>query len=343
MAKLRLLVIAQAVDLQNPVLGFFHRWIEELAKYCEGQLTVICLEKGEHHLPESAKVLSLGKETGRSRFKYLWQFYKYIWQERKNYDAVLVHMNQEYVLLGWKLWWLLGKKIYLWRNHHAGNWSTDLVASFCTKVFCTSKFSYTAKYRKTVLMPVGIDTALFQPDPSVQKIPNYILFLARMSPVKKPDVLIEALKILKRENVNFIANFYGDAPPQDQAYYQSLKNNSSNQIAFHPGIPNRQTVKIYNAHEILVNLSSSGMYDKTIFEAAAAGALPLASNENLRGAIDERLLFKEGKIDDLVAKLKILLSLPASETTSLQHQVRDYVLSRHSLSLLGQKLAHELA
>ena len=133
--KMKLLIITQTVDKNDPILGFFHRWIGEFAKNFE-KVTVICLEMGEHHLPKNVKVLSLGKEAGRSKFQYLFKFYKYILQERKNYDAVFVHMNQEYVLLGWKFWKLWDKKIFLWRNHAKGNLFTRLAVLLSDKVFC---------------------------------------------------------------------------------------------------------------------------------------------------------------------------------------------------------------
>src|SRR3989344_7009072 len=76
--KMQLLIITQTVDKNDPILGFFHRWIEEFAKNFE-KVTVICLEMCEHHLPKNVKVLSLGKEAGRSKFQYLFRFYKYIW------------------------------------------------------------------------------------------------------------------------------------------------------------------------------------------------------------------------------------------------------------------------
>ncbi len=154
---MKFLILTQKVDRNDPILGFFHRWIEEFVKRCE-RVIIICLEEGEYNLSQNVKVFSLGKEGSHSRAKYLWNFYKYLWQERKNYDAVFVHLNQEYVLLGGILWLLLGKKVFMWRNHHMGNFLTDLAGLFCSKIFCTSKYSYTAKHKKTVLMPVGIDT-----------------------------------------------------------------------------------------------------------------------------------------------------------------------------------------
>ena len=71
---MKLLIITQKVDINDPVLGFFHRWLEEFAKHYEF-VTVICLEKGEHRLPENVKVLSLGKEKLKienSKFLFLY-------------------------------------------------------------------------------------------------------------------------------------------------------------------------------------------------------------------------------------------------------------------------------
>ena len=112
----KLLIITQKVDKNDSVLGFFHGWILEFAKNYE-ELIVICLEKGEYDLPDNVKVLSLGKEDNVSKFVYLIRFYKYILQNRKNYDNVFVHMNVEYVILGGLVWKILRKKIGLWYMH----------------------------------------------------------------------------------------------------------------------------------------------------------------------------------------------------------------------------------
>ncbi len=342
---MKLLIFTQKVDSNDPVLGFFHHWIQELSKQFEFVI-VVCLEEGTHTLPSNVKVRSLGKESGASKWKYIKNFYKYIWRERDNYSAVFVHMNQEYVLMGGLFWYLWGKKVYMWRNHHSGSYLTDLAAKFCTKVFCTSKFSYTAKYKKTVLMPVGVDVHVFKKLPEISKTRN-ILFLARISPVKKPHVLLHALALLKKKNITATASFYGDPLPKDQHYYESLKelaNNSGlqNAVTFEKGIPNTETVKVYNMHDIFVNLSSSGMYDKTIFEAMACESLSLASNENLIGEIDSGFIFKESDAQDLADKLEKLLSFSAQQKAEKSRDLREYVVQKHSLDSLVQKLKAQL-
>jgi len=73
---MRILIITQKVDLDDPLLGFFHRWLEEFAEHTEC-VHVVCLEEGRHTLPQNVAVTSLGKERGASRLEYLATFYHY--------------------------------------------------------------------------------------------------------------------------------------------------------------------------------------------------------------------------------------------------------------------------
>ena len=331
---MKLLIVTQKVDINDPILGFFHRWIIEFAKHFES-IVVICLELGIYELPENVRVLSLGKENKVSRMSYIRNFYSYIWRERKNYDAVFVHMNQEYVILAGWLWRMWNKKVTMWRNHHSGSFLTDAAAFFCNKVFCTSRYSYTAKYTKTVLMPVGVDLENFSPQQGIVREKNSILFLGRFAPSKHPDLLIEALKILDDEKIDYKASIYGDPIESDQKYYESIKQRVlkyglGSRIHFFRGVPNHETPKIYSAHEVCVNLSSNGMYDKTIFEAMACGCLILASNDNLRGQIDDDFIFRQGDQIELAKKLTKLLNLDATEKEKKRQSLAEFA-KKHSL------------
>ena len=66
---MRLLIITQKVDEDDPILGFFRRWIIEFSKHFEA-VTVICLEEGKHVLPSNVKILSLEKvKSQKSKVK----------------------------------------------------------------------------------------------------------------------------------------------------------------------------------------------------------------------------------------------------------------------------------
>ena len=275
---MRLLIITQKVDRNDPVLGFFHRWIEEFAKQFEF-VTVICLEMEEYHLPANTKVLSLGKERKHSNIRYIVHFYKYIWQERENYDSVFVHMNQEYVLLGGLLWKLLHKKVSMWRNHAKGGLWTCLAVLLSDKVFCTSPHSFTARFKKTVIMPVGIDTDFFKPDASVSRIPNSVLFLGRIAPVKKVLEFVEWFNTL---DIKFRATIAGAALAKDKKYEELVRRTASDRIKFIGPVNQEEALKLYQTYEIYANFTPAGSMDKTIIEAAACGAKLEVRNPDLK-------------------------------------------------------------
>jgi len=333
---MKLLVITQKVDRDDAVLGFFHRWVEEFAKHCE-KITVICLSQGSYDLPINVKVLSLGKERNLGRFGYLFNFYKYLWQERQNYDTVFVHMNQEYVWLAGGWWRLTGKKILLWRNHPMGNLGTRLAVFLAHRVFCTSHQSFTARYKKTEIMPAGIDTDFFKRDEAIEKIPHSILFLGRISPIKKPDILIGALAFLPKD-LDFSVSFVGDPLPKDQKYYNDLKErvsvlNLPDRVKFLSAVPNRETVRLYNQHELFVNLTPSGSLDKTIFEAMACSSIAIVSNHSLVDLkkIDHFLVCSEEDKESLASSLRYFLSLDEGKKKIIEKQLVTYS-HQHSLN-----------
>jgi glycosyltransferase involved in cell wall biosynthesis len=233
----------------------------------------------------------------------------------------------------------------MWRNHSYGNLFTRISVLLSDKVLCTSKFAFVAKYKKTILMPVGIDTNKFIKFESskVHKVKNSILFLGRMNPIKKPDLLIEALLILGKKGVAFRADFYGDSLPKDQDYYNSLKNRVAEmglnkQINFYKSVPNYETPKIYNAYEIFVNLTPSGSFDKTILEAAACGCLLVITNKSLSGDIDERMIMKSEDVKDIAEGIDFWLNVSNEEKVKISEKLQKYVLEKHRLGFLVEKL-----
>lgn len=340
----RLLILTQSVDRNDPVLGFFHGWIAAFSKLFD--IHVVCLTEGDHSLPANVRIHSLGKEHGASKLAYVANFYRYAWRLRHDYDAVFVHMNQEYVLLGGLLWKTLGKKVYLWRNHYRGGVITDIAVALSDRVFCTSRFSYTAKSSKARMMPVGIDTHVFRPMDDVTRVPRSILFLSRFAPSKHPDILIDALAILHARNIPFTASIYGSSLPKDRAFHESQKGRVtqlglSAAVHFSPGVPNHKTPRIYGAHEICVDASASGMYNKTMFEAAACGVLVVAASKDLAEHVPGEFIFAENDPHHLAEKLEIILSMPEKAKEASRGTYRSLAES-NSLDTLRARLAQEI-
>jgi glycosyltransferase involved in cell wall biosynthesis len=333
---MKLLIITQKVDKHDPVLGFFHRWLEEFAKRCE-LVTVICLEQGDFNLPVNVRVLSLGKEAGQSRLKYLINFYKYIWWERNNYETVLVHMNQEYVLLAGWLWRIWGKHVWLWRNHKIGSWLTVVAVWLAHRVFCTSPQSFTARFNKTKLMPVGIDTNFFSPDVSAASVPRSILMLGRIAPVKHVEVFIDALHILNAQGINFTATIAGGARLEDRAYEAMLRDKLAQyqlteRVTLLGPVTQDGARKLYAEHQVYINLTPAGSMDKTIFEAMAMGAMPLVYNQDLRNILGTKLVVEKLKGDEIAKKINLAFNHASMP------ELRTWVGQEHGISTLISRL-----
>ncbi len=345
---MKLLIVTQTVDTQDPVLGFFVQWIEEFAKHVE-----ICLKKGKYELPKNVTVHSLGKENAHNtapsgarrcitRPLYAFRFLSLAWRLRDNYDTVFVHMNQEYVLVAGLLWKIFGKNIYLWRNHYSGSFITDIVAIFCTKIFCTSKYSYTIKYKKTMLMPVGVDTNRFSLDKGSVRTPNSILSLGRIAPVKRIEVLIDALAMLAHDNIDFSATIVGSPLPKDKAYYDSLKNKVrkfgiESRVTFLQSLPNKETPTLYRTHEIFVNTTPPGAFDKTLFEAAACGCVVLAASKDFAELVGTGTFF-----DSNTSLKKILKYFLSAQNKSDKVHIFDNLVKEQSLAILSALLIKEI-
>ncbi|MBY0111027.1 glycosyltransferase [Patescibacteria group bacterium] len=340
---MRILVVTQALDTDHPVLGFFHRWVEELAPRVSS-LHVIALSVGTHAVPENVTVHSLGKETGvQPSFIYAWRFLSRAWALRHEYDVVFVHMNQEYVFLAGLMWKMLGKRVYLWRNHYAGSLLTDVASIWCEKVFYTSRSSYTARYAHAVRMPVGVEVVTTPQ--SISRKKQSVLWLGRISPAKRPELFVSALKILKERGVAYTATVVGSPLPKDQRYYESLVSEASalgGSVSFLPEVRHADTHALFSAHEYFVNTSPSGMFDKTIFEAAASDTIPLAVSNDWRELVDDERLSFGADARELANRLEALSSLSESERQDLVSSLPTKVVTPHRIETLMDRLLKEM-
>lgn len=344
---MRLLILTQVVNSEDQVLGFFHRWIVEFAEHCE-LVTVVCLKEGPHTLPYNVKVLSLGKEKNLSRLGYVFNFYRHIWRERKRYDAVFVHMNEEYLLLGGLFWKVWGKRIAMWRNHPHGTMLTKAAVFLSDHVFCTSPKSYTAKFDKTAIMPAGIDTNLYlKRGPNAE--PNSILFFGRLSPIKNAHLFIDALLSLDKEGNNFHADIVGSpANPEDASYEKSLWEQGKSlvnkgQLSFKHGISHDETASLYGKYSLYVNLTPDGSLDKTMLEAMASRTPVLVSNSAFGGHIPAECQVINPDTEIVGAKIKSLLSLSESERSIIGEQLSSYVEENHSLRSLIKQIVKKFS
>ncbi|MBU4370181.1 glycosyltransferase family 4 protein [Candidatus Parcubacteria bacterium] len=346
--KDNILILTQRVDINDDVLGFMHGWIAEFAKRCE-KVTVICLKLGEFNFPSNVKVLSLGKEGGESKIKYLVNFYKYIWQERKNYDIVFAHMNYEYILLGGIIWRLLGKKIGLWYAHGKVRFELKIAEILADEVFTSTTSGFRLPSKKLHVVGQGIDTDKFQLS-NQYKNPDLfsLITVGRISPVKGYDVVLSAINIIKNKIGNFKLTIIG-APVMTEhvEYLGRLKNkvrelNLTNQVEFIGALPNDKIIPYLQQADLMINASSTGSLDKVMPEAMATGLPIVTCNVAIKAVIKEdwqRYFFTAGDIDQLAEKILFYYDLKQSNQISeLAKKLREIVIKDHDLKNLVTKI-----
>lgn len=337
---MKLLIATQAVDLDDPILGFFHRWIEVLARHAD-LVHVICLREGKHSLPAHIQVHSLGKESGRSRIKYLSRLFRYAWSYRTEYDAVFVHMNQEYVLIAGMLWKFLGKRVVLWRNHKKGSLSTRIACFLADSVCYTSPDAFVASAKNAVRMPVGIDTDMFKPSGAIDR--QSILSIGRLDPIKHNELLVKALEMIDSDGAEFHADIVGDPTEGHERYAHDLRNLAaplalSGKLSMRGAMPHSETPRLFAAHDIYVNLTPSGSFDKTIIEALASGAIVVTRNEAVRHVVSDKLFVSKGTEDAVASALMHALGITEIDRAEITARGREYAIREHSLELLGQRI-----
>lgn len=263
---MKLLIITQTVDIEDPVLGFFVRWIEEFAKRTE-HIEVICLKEGKHELPANVRVHSLGKERSSaertifSRVAYAGRFLSLIWKLRNEYDTIFVHMNPEYVVLGGLFWRLWGKRCALWYTHKSVDTKLRLAALLASIIFTASKESFRLPTQKLYIMGHGIDTEFFSPDSSVVRT-DWILSVGRLTKSKRHDLIIRAAARANRD-----LRIVGDGP--ERKNLEVLASALGARVHFLGGLSQPLLRDEYRRAVVFVHTSETGSLDKTVLEALA--------------------------------------------------------------------------
>jgi len=346
--KMRLLILTQQVNKNGDLLGFFHDWIREFANQNE-KVTVICLEKRDFDLPENVRVLSLGKEEGASFIVRIFNFYKHIWRERNSYDKVFVHMNPEYVILGGLFWRLLGKEVALWYAHKAVHLKLWLAEKMTNIIFTASTDSFRLRSRKIKIIGHGIDTDKFKKQSEEENESFEIVTIGRISPVKKYEVLLEAIDIIRNEykiNNIKVSIIGGPGTEEQESYFLKLKKISKERgvddiVSFFGSVPNMEIKDYLDKSDLFVHMSNTGSLDKAILEAMSAELLVLSSNDSSRELLSsyrDDLLFNIGDSQQLAEKIISLKKKSVEEKEVIGRGLRKIVVDNHGLKNLINKI-----
>lgn len=341
---MKLIVIAQKIDLDDDNLSFFHGWAEKLSAKLE-KLSIIALAGGRYDLPESVEVFSLGKEKGFSKLRQLWRLQKFLLRRLPEADGIFVHMCPIYAIASFPLARIFRKKMVLWYTHKSVNWELKLASKLVSRILTASEESCRLKNRKKIMVTGhGINIDQFRPAVSLNKSPAFkIISAGRIVPSKDFQTLIEAVDILiNRDNLKDLQAEIIGTPVLDQEkqYLAGLEKSVREKklaeyIRFLPGVPYARMPQYYQEADLLVNASQTGSIDKVVLEAMASGCLVLTCNESFFGILEDKYLFEKKNASELAFKIKKLKEAGQDES------LREIVLKRHNLDNLIDKICRE--
>lgn len=338
---MRVLLVTQAIDTDDPVLGFFVRWVDAIARQVE-RVEVICLRKGAYTLPDNVRVYALRERDHTSRLRIVLRFYRHLWSLRNAIDVVMVHMNPEYVILGGLWWRIRGVRVTLWYNHPYRGLRLRAAAWLAHRVFYTSPYAATASSKKAVRMPAGIDTALFTPR-AAKRDRFGVYFQGRVAPSKRAHLLLEAVRLLRVRGVPAVATLVG---PEERAYGTQLRSDFDDLFATGGAVllgprRNDETPELFSAQGVSVNLAAAGHYDKSVLEALACETPVVTSSPAFSDIIPGAWIVREDTPEALAQTLQNLMTLSNEEYCALGASLRTIVEQRESLALLVERLVQQ--
>lgn len=341
----RLLIFNLRTDVDDHILGFTTRWINELAVHYRA-VDVLTTHAGRIEVTANVRVYSTGREKGASRLQRFLAFYRILagLLLKHHYDACFAHMQPMFAVMGAPLLKLRGVPITTWYTHRqlsrAIHWAERVSYRIATAV----PSSFPLQTPKVRAIGHGIDVGFFSPDEAQQKSTRpRIVYVARLTEIKHQHILLEAIKGLNCEVV-----LVGDVPDGfGDSYKQRLLQWSADaglqeQVIFAGAQTPQQVRDWYRSATLAVNLSPPGLFDKAALEAMAVGVPTIVSNDAFLPLMgSHQHLLQIPKPDDtgaLRARIQQILALSDEGLRSMRLSLRANIRKEHSLMRLIPRL-----
>jgi glycosyltransferase involved in cell wall biosynthesis len=354
---MNLLVFNLKTDADDDVLGFTTDWINELAKHFL-KVIVITMCAGRLEVRDNVRVLSVGKEKGYSELRRGVEFYRLLGKvvRTEQLDVCFAHMMPLFAVMGWPLLRLGGVPIILWYAHKSTGPVLKVAVRLVDRVVASSMSGFRVNTSKLRIIGQGIDTIRFCPGPTSDSIrrPFTVLSVGRLSPIKRIEVLIEALAILHRERADLDVQAKivgGPLSPTDREYVLGLRSLARNlgisdRVEFVGSKSFRDLQLCYQSADCFVNSSDTDSVDKAVLEAMSCGIPIITSNisflEVLGSDLSSRWVIKKGSATALYERLVDLIVLSPNDRAVLGTRLREIVVTGHSLQELAVKVLGEV-
>lgn len=194
-------------------------------------------------------------------------------------------------------------------------------------------------FKKAIVIPNPFNVDLFKNLDSSRNLPNFV-FLGRLVSDKGVELAIDAIAKLNKEIYPCNLTIIGDGPDRKQLMDQVHACNLSEQISFTGSLSgDALTKELCKNKYMLIPSRWKEPFGVVALEGLACGCIPIvADGGGLPDAIGNAgLVFKRGDINDLVTKMKLILTDPLLES-KLKAMAQSQVAAHHPLIIAKRYL-----
>lgn len=348
---LRIVMICQAVDRDDPVLATAVRWLEALgSRSSVERVTALALRAGRHDLPaERTEVRSFGRG---SRPATLAAFYRELARAmRPRPDLFFIYQGGAYPLLLLPIR-LAGRiPVVQWKAHPVIDRAMAFYARYCDDlIFTSSPAAFPLDIDKVKVVGNGVDTRQFAIGDLDRD--RDLVALGRVMPSKRIGQMARAVAHANRVyGTAYRLDFYGPVLDGSEDYAAGVEGliaelGAGEWVRLRGPVVHEQLPALLNRYRASLNLSDTAL-DRAALEAMACGVPVLSSNVVFREAIPaelrETLTVDHRSTEAQAAAIHALLSRPERELAELGRRVREFVVAEHSVERLFDRILAEVA
>jgi glycosyltransferase involved in cell wall biosynthesis len=347
----KVLMVTSIVDPSHPILGFIPSWISALAKKVYKLYVATSKAAVGGGAVYKWSPLAARRRIRLPRLKWAALSYAYIGLKvgtlalklllRKEVDVVWVHMNPELLLAVSPFVKLVRAPLAFWYHHRELSLKLRLAHALSDVVVTANKEIYPIPHVKVKEVGYGIEPF----EVSRREREGTVLFVGRVSRIKRIEEAIKALKILRQEGLK--AELMAVGPVYDKKYLEELKRLArelgiKDAVHFKGGVPHTEVAHSYAEASIFVDCSP--LFNKTALEAMSMGLPVVVCDPSFKSFLREYCdlcMYEAGNPKSLADKLRALLT-SKERRAAVGEGLKKRVKEEHGLDAFALKLARAL-
>lgn len=345
--KENLFLFNLSMDLDNPILATTNLWANEFSKNFEN-VYIYSTHVGKFDVPQRVKVTELGGGTFPRRIIAIFKLIKaalLIIRLRRS-SIVFHHQSPITSVFPGFFFHLAGIKQGLWYSHSSKPMSLVLGTKFVERIFSSTFQSLPISSSKAIFLGHGVDTLSAKLALELNyKHRSNILYIGRISPIKKLEECISALDNIDNRKISFLAI----GPVGSQVSYLD----QLNRMALEKNISFRREQPI-NHDLVFEQMSQFSMFfagmknsvDKSCLEAAATGCFVITSDKasaDLSGMTDfwNKLDGTVG-LPKLSEQIRMINNIDSQKVEKLRLEVSSRAIELNSVNKLITRISINL-